>query len=133
MRDKLEDVQKRSARFITSDYSYEPGSMTRIYEELKLPPLAERRKNNRLILLFKGLNNRASIPIEILSRPTRYTKNMHQEHLNRIYARTDILKYSFLPKTITDWNSLPPDIFSKVQSAQDPVTTFSKIIKGGVE
>jgi len=40
---------------ITSDYWYEPGSMTRIlYYELRLPSLvlADRRKINTLILLL---------------------------------------------------------------------------------
>ena len=59
LQDKLESVQKRAARFITSNYNYEPGSMTAILEELKLPALKERRQQNRLILMNKSLNHQA--------------------------------------------------------------------------
>ena len=35
LNDELENVQKRVARFMTRNYSYETGSMTGILEELK--------------------------------------------------------------------------------------------------
>ena len=35
LNDELENVQKRAARFVTRNYSYETGSMTGILEELK--------------------------------------------------------------------------------------------------
>ena len=34
LKDELENVQKRAARFVTRNYSYETGSMTGILEEL---------------------------------------------------------------------------------------------------
>jgi len=118
LQEKLESVQKRSARFITSNYrDYEPGSMTKILKELELQPLKERRKQNRLILLCKGLNSRANLPLDQLHRPIRFTKNMHNEHFNRISTRTNVLKFSFIPNTICDWNSLPPDLIRKYQTA----------------
>ena len=50
---KLENVQTRAARFMTRNYSRETGSMTGIFEELKMgnPPVKKRRKDNRLLLL----------------------------------------------------------------------------------
>ena len=50
LNDELENVQKRAARFVTRNYSYETGSMTGILEELKWETLQKRRKDNRLIL-----------------------------------------------------------------------------------
>ena len=55
LNDELENVQKRAARFVTRNYSYETGSMTGILEELKWETLQKRRKDNRLILMYKGL------------------------------------------------------------------------------
>ena len=55
LNDELENVQKRAARFVTRNYSYETGSMTGILEDLKWETLQKRRKDNRLILLYKGL------------------------------------------------------------------------------
>ena len=42
------------------NYSYETGSMTGILEELKWETLQKRRKNNRLILLYKGLKGKSN-------------------------------------------------------------------------
>ena len=61
LKDELENVQKRAARFVTRNYSYETGSMTGILEELKWETLQKRRKDNRLILLYKGLKGKARI------------------------------------------------------------------------
>ena len=41
---------------------------------------------------------------------------MHKEHLNKIYAILNTLKLRFLPNTITDSNSLLPNIFSNVET-----------------
>ena len=74
LNDELENVQKRAARFVTRNYSYEIGSMTGILEELKWETLQNRRKDNRLILLYKGLKGKTLairttvVPIRILIR-----------------------------------------------------------------
>ena len=49
LNDELEKVQKRAARFVTRNYSYETGSMTGILEELKWETLQKRRKDNNQI------------------------------------------------------------------------------------
>ena len=50
---ELEKVQNRAARFVTRNYVYETGSMTGILGQLKWESLKKRRKDNRLILLYK--------------------------------------------------------------------------------
>ena len=70
LNDELEKVQKRAARFVTRNYSYETGSMTGILEELKWETLQKRRKDNRLILLYKGLKGKARILLMTLSQRT---------------------------------------------------------------
>ena len=55
-------MQKRAARFVTRNYSRETGSMTGILEELKLETPQKRRKDNRLILMYKSLKGKARIP-----------------------------------------------------------------------
>ena len=77
LQDKIEQVQKRSARFITGDYSYEPGSMTNILARLQLTPLKSRRKQNRLILMYKALAKATVIPSNDLHKPTRPTRQKH--------------------------------------------------------
>ena len=74
---ELENVQKRAAMFATRNYSYETGSMTGILEELKWETLQKRRKDNRLVLLYKGLKGKAIIPTDDLIPKNRRCKNQH--------------------------------------------------------
>ena len=54
LQEELEKVKNRAARFVTRNYVYETGSMTGILGHLKWESLKKRRKDNRLILLYKG-------------------------------------------------------------------------------
>ena len=65
MIDDLEKVQKRAARFGTRNYTYEKGSMTDILKKTKMGIPAE-KKDNIIILLYKGLKGRAKIPTDDL-------------------------------------------------------------------
>ena len=66
LKQEIERVQKRAARFVTNNYTYEQGSMTSIMNSLKWSSLQKRRKENSLILFYKGLKGKAIIPIEDL-------------------------------------------------------------------
>ena len=66
LQEELESVQKRAARFVTSNYNYETGSIAGILGQLKWESLKKRRKDNRLILLYKGLKGKASVPTDDL-------------------------------------------------------------------
>ena len=66
LQEELESVQKRAARFVTGNYNYETVSMTGILGQLKWESLKKRRKDNRLILLYKGLKGKASVPTDDL-------------------------------------------------------------------
>ena len=59
LQDHLEKVQKRAARFVTGNYTYETWSMTGILEQLKWESLKKRRKDSRLTMLYKGLKGEA--------------------------------------------------------------------------
>ena len=76
--DDLEKVQKRAARFVTRNYTYEKGSMTDILKKLKWESLQKRRKDNRIILLYKGLKGRARIPTDDLTPKNRRCRNQHR-------------------------------------------------------
>ena len=127
--DQLEKVQRRSARFITSDYTYEPGSMTKMLTDLKLQPLKNRRQQNRLILLYTGLNSKANIPIDDLETPLRRTRHMHEQHFKQLYASTDTYKFSFIPRTVKDWNQIDQSVLNVCKSATDSVAKFTEIIR----
>ena len=125
---KLERMQRQSARFIKQDYKTRlPGTMTNMLQDLELLPLQERRKNIRLQLLYKIINGLVpAIPPEDYLKPVQnkrrirpttfdgfnsknFVKNYqinHTQGLTVPNAKTDIYKNSFFIRTIKDWNLL---------------------------
>ena len=131
LQEKLEGVQKAAARFISSNYCHDPGTMTNILKELDLEPLKERRKQSRLILFCKGIHHQATLPTHVLQTPARKTKNMHDMPFRQLQANSDTYKESYMPKTVKDWNSVSSNIIFKIKSAADPVKSFAAIVRGG--
>ena len=121
LQEELESVQKRAARFVTGNYNYETGSMTGILGQLKWESLKKRRKDNRLILLYKGLKGKASVPTDDLISKTRRCRNQHSMAFQTPIANTDVYKGSFFPQTIRDWNALPDSLISSAEDAEDCV------------
>ena len=74
---ELEKVQNRVARFVTGNNNFETGSMTGILEHLKWESLKKRRRDCRLILLYKGLKGKASIPTNDLIPLVRRGRKDH--------------------------------------------------------
>ena len=77
---KLEMVQRRAARFVKSRYK-RTDSVTAMLDELGWPILSKRRKDARLILFYKIINNLAQVPHEhILTKAYEGTrkKNNHK-------------------------------------------------------
>ena len=56
-------VQRRAARFVKSRYK-RTDSVTAMLDELGWPILSKRRKDARLILFYKIINNLAQVPHE---------------------------------------------------------------------
>ena len=115
--------------FVTGNYNFETGSMTNILEQLGWESLHKRRKGSKLILLFKGLKGRASIPCNDHQPPNRWGRNQHPMAFQVPYARTDIYKYSFFPDTVRDWNALPASIIYSAESSEVPVARFISLVR----
>ena len=90
-------MQKRTARFVTGNYNYETGSMTGIPGQLKWESLKKRRKDNRLILLYKGFKGKSSVPTDDPIPKTRRCRNQHPMAFKTPIAYTDVYKGSFFP------------------------------------
>ena len=102
LQEELEKVQNRAARFVTGNYVFETGSMTGILGQLKWESLKKRRKDSRLILLYKGLKGKDRIPTDDLIPKNRRCRNQHslafQIHVPS--ASKEAYKSSFFPQTI---------------------------------
>ena len=130
LQEELESVQKRAARFVTGNYNYEIGSMTGILGQLKCESLKKRRKDNRLILLYKlSLKGKASVPTDDLIPKTRCCRNQHSMAFQTPIANTDVYKGSFNPQTIRDWNALPDSLISSAEDAKDCVAKFTSLVR----
>ena len=125
---KLEQVQRKAARFVSGDYkSRTPGSMQKLLRKLELPPLQVRRQQLRLTLLFKVVEGLVpAMPPEHFFtfskpgrkiRPTRnssfetsnivnsYTRNNNRS-LEIKPCRTSQQRNSFFIRTAVEWNHL---------------------------
>ena len=67
LQNELKKVQNQAAGFVTGDYNFETGSMIGILEHLKWESLKKLRRDSKLVLLYKGLNSKASIPTDDLT------------------------------------------------------------------
>ena len=137
--DALERVQRNAARFIKNDYhTRTPGCVTNMLDELQLEPLKERRKTKRLQMFTKIVENQVpSLPpdkflnraenrriVKARTLPNYTTQNIVQNSVNtnsssfkRIFGKTNQRKYSFIPRTIVDWNTLHDDEVTTLRSS----------------
>ena len=124
---ELAKVQNRAARFVTRNYNFETEIMTGILEHLKWESLKKRRSDNRLILLYKGLEGKASIPTDDLIPLVRRCRNGQSMAYQVPIANTYI--YKCLPHTIRDWNALPDSLVSSAECAKDDVAKFTSLMR----
>ena len=67
LQQEIEKFQNRAARFVTSNYCFGTGSMTGILEKIKIGvSQKKKRRDSRLILLYKGLKGAVSISTDHL-------------------------------------------------------------------
>lgn len=80
----------------------------------KIPLLETRRKLSRLTFLHKIMTGKITINVPCCVQPAtaRTTRRRHDRSLAPIFARTNAYKHSYFPRTVTDWNSLPQEIFT---------------------
>ena len=121
LQEELESVQKRAARFVTGNYSYETGSMTGMlkWESLK----------KRLILLYKGLKGKARVQTDDLIPKTRRCRSQHSIAFQTPIANRAVYKGSFFPQIIRDWNALPDSLISSAEDAEDCVAKFTSLVR----
>ena len=107
---KVEAVQRRAARYVANNHRNR-SSVSNIIQRLKWRPLADRRKDARLVMLYKIDRELVAIDKENrLIPPGRKTRQAHNRSFQIPSSRIDTRKISFFPRTVRDWNLLAPDI-----------------------
>ena len=97
----LEDVQKFAFRMATKQWD---SGYQDLLDIMNVPSLADRRLQLRLSLLYKIVHGMCYFPSDILCPRTNYShRTNHSLVIDQPNART---LYSFVPHTISAWNSL---------------------------
>ena len=81
IQDELKKVHNLAAHFLTSDYSFEPGSMSNIIESLGWKSLWQPRKEARLVFTYKGKKGKANIPFPDYPTIHRKSRTQHESLL----------------------------------------------------
>ena len=72
--------------------------------------LKDRRRDARLTIPYKIDRELAAISkTDRLDKPTRRLRQSHDNAYQVPHCRIDVRKMSFFPRTVRDWNALPPD------------------------
>ena len=104
---KVEMVQSRAARFATNRYR-NTSSVSSMLDHLQWESLESRRSKIPLTLLYKVVNDLVDIPSSAYLTPsTAKTRSSHTKKFRQFYPSTDCFKFSFFPRTVPLWNSLP--------------------------
>ncbi len=107
LKNDLDAIQTEAARIVTG--ATKLCSIANLYRDLKWETLSLRRKNNKLVQLYKMKNGLTPTYLTTLI-PTETQQRYALRNVNNIPSlcgRTQQYTNSFLPSTIRDWNSLP--------------------------
>ena len=106
---KIDSVQYKAALPITG--TIKGSSRDKLYQELRLEYLQQRRWMRRLCLLYKYLSTgQASHIYNLLPQMRNSHKQLNTFHI--FACRTEYFKNYFFPYVINEWNKLDPNICS---------------------
>ena len=122
---KIEKVQYKACLAITG--AIQGTSREKLYEELGLHSLVERRRCNKLIFFYKTVNG---LPPDYLysylnfaSQQNYHLRSTKASKIMSISTRAKSFKKSFFPYRINEWNNLKVD----VRNAKS-ISFFKKLI-----
>ena len=85
--------------------------MTKILSELKWPTLEQRRKETRLAMMFKIVNNNIELKLPShVKYKQRRTRQYHPKKFIEVGSKSNSYKNSFVARTVKEWNLLPNSI-----------------------
>jgi len=107
----LERVQRKAASFCANNY-HPTASVTEMLYDLGWPSLELRSSMTRLTLLYKMSRGQIDIDVNTYLHPHTElrTRGSHNYRYRQDKATKDTYFYSFFPRTIRLWNSLPAKI-----------------------
>ena len=104
--EKIESLQYNAALAITG--AIKGSSKEKLYQELGLESLKDRRWMRKLCYLYKVISSKRPSYIYMLPPVQRSQRN--QGFFQPLLCELEIFKNSFSPYTINEWNKLDPEI-----------------------
>lgn len=103
LRDKLERVQKRAARFVTSNYNFNVKS-SQVINSLGWKSLHHRIKLIRSKFQHNVYNNRTGIDKDLYLKHPHYVsaRRDNARKIREYQCQINMFKHSFFPNTISD-------------------------------
>jgi hypothetical protein len=106
----LENITLYVLFFTSYDKLRRQDSVTDMLNCLGWETLQSRRQIARLTMLYKLRNDLASIDSCVL-QPITYSSTRSSAHAYKIpTVKCDYFKYSFIPRTLQEWNKLPSQV-----------------------
>ena len=96
-------LQWKAARFVFNDFS-RSSSVTNMLEHLRWDTLEQKRNQLTLLMLYKIIHQLVEVPHQYILTKAPASTRSSTSHL---YSRIDSYKFSFFPRAIRLWNSLP--------------------------
>ena len=128
---KIEMVQRRSARFVMNGYR-RTSSATAMLETLNWDTLERRRDQARLTMMYRIVHQLVDIPAETYLTPSSQTGRTrgHDTRFQQIQTCFAGYQNSFIPCTIVLWNQLPQSAVSQttLDAFQSHLATLSSWI-----
>ena len=107
---KIEMVHRRGARFVKNRY-HNRSSVTDLLLDLKWKSLETRRKESRLTMMYKIVNQQVAVDSDKhLMKPQKQSRSANTNSYVVPYASITSRQQSFFPRTMRDWNQLPLSI-----------------------
>ena len=99
-------LQRKAARFVFNDFS-RLSSVTNMLEHLRWDTLEQRRNQLTLLMLYKIIHQLVEVPHQYILTKTPASTRSSTSKFIHLYSRIDSYKFSFFPRAIRLWNSLP--------------------------
>jgi len=127
----IEMIQRMAARFCTNRFGYN-DSVSSMIEELGWSSLSSRRYGNRLSL-FSAVHSRKKGLSDLsqqLQKGNYFSRKDHSEKVAEIKCNKNVGHFSFLPRSVRDWNCLPNEFIKNLaindqQKVRESLLKFS--------
>ena len=111
-RAKLEAVQRRSARYVFSDFD-RYHSVTAMLTRLKWDSLQACRQHAKSVMMYRIVNSLVAIPHDQYLMRSQSSTRGHNWRFLVPHTRVLAYKHSFFPSAIRIWNGLHQEVITK--------------------